>query len=122
VETIESDAFSSCPLEVIKINCQPELGNSIKATLDKLTSSYYSPTNLKTLQITFSSLLTDKKTPEEIKGYVTDILALQTSDNAILDAISTHSGTFNLNLSNTGLTQSDINGLPNTLGWLITFG
>jgi hypothetical protein len=121
VTTIEEDAFYNCPLEVININCQPELGNSVLTTLDKMTSSGCSTTNLKTLQVTFSPSLTNTKTHKQIKDYVTDILALNTTSNGIINAIFNNSGTFNLYLSNTGLSPSDINTLPNNLGWNINY-
>jgi hypothetical protein len=124
VTTIGLNAFYYCPLEVIKIDCQPKLKNNIVETLDKMTGKC--PTNnLNTLQVSLSQALIDSfADTETLKAYVTEILVLEnTTDNTIINVVKAKQG-LKLDLSNTGLTQSDIsyvNTLPNTLGWNINF-
>jgi hypothetical protein len=115
-----------CPIQLIAINCCNTTNNNVLETLNKIDNGYPEETKnefreyINTLKVALSSDIAAKPT-EDLIDYVTDILALQTSDNTIISVIKGKSGTFNLDLSNTGLTQSDI-GDTNTLGWNITFG
>jgi hypothetical protein len=120
VTTIEGGAFFNCSsLTKININCQPKLGNNIVTTLNNMSSCNTS--NLNTLQVTLSQSLLDSFADDNaLKDYIAEILALTTS-NGIINAISTHSGTFNLDLSNTNLTSADIDSLNNPLQWTVKF-
>jgi hypothetical protein len=119
VTTIGSAICDYCPLAKITINCQANFANNILTIFGKIVSGHISPAHPNTLKITLSQSLVDTKTYEQMKAYVTEILAIATS-GTIMNNIKAKQG-LKLDLSNTGLIQSDIEGLPNTLGWSVNF-
>jgi hypothetical protein len=96
-------------------------------TLKKIYNGYPNETKdefceyINTLRVVLSPDIAAKST-EDLKDYAKEILALKTSDHTIISAIKGKSGTFKLELSNTGLSPADISGLPNDLEWEINFG
>jgi hypothetical protein len=118
-----SYAFGKCPFQTIKIKCNTLSNNNIATILsDMYNNGHCSTSNLDTLQVALSASLLAKKSPAQIKEYVAGILALENlTNNTIISKISTNSGLFELDLSNTELTQDDIAGMEKTLPWTVIF-
>jgi hypothetical protein len=120
VANISSYAFSCGTLQTVKINCCTEEENNIVTTLGNIYP-YSSTLDLHTLQIALSSSIAAKPSAN-LLNYVAKILALESpTDNAIINAISNNSGLFELDLSNTELTQANIDSMNKTLPWTVIF-
>jgi hypothetical protein len=113
--------FSNCSIQKIKINCNTANTNNIGQTLNDLSSkSECLTTALDTLKIALSSSIAAKPRADLIT-YIAGILAINPPDNAIINAILEKSGLFELDLTNTTLTPSDISGAPQLLPWQVVF-
>jgi hypothetical protein len=90
--------------------------------LEKIYNGYHEETRgefceyIHTLRIALSSSLLATKSPADLKSYVAGILALNPEGNDIINAIlEKPHGLFELDISNTSLTPSDISGMPELL-------
>jgi hypothetical protein len=137
VTTIEGHAFCysspleshTCPIQNITINCRNILKNNVVETLNNMYNSYYTFYNdlraecleyIQNLKVALSSSLVAEKSHADLKTYVAEILDIPT-ENALINAIFEKSGRFELDLSNTKLTPSDISDMPKSLPWDIIF-
>jgi hypothetical protein len=123
VEYYGYGTFSNCPFQTIKINCNKQLpsnANNIMTILGDMSNKMECQiSNINTLQIAISSSLVENNAID-LEAYIAGILALEnTVSNTIIKAISKKSGLFELDLSNTDLTQADIVGLKKTLPWTV---
>jgi hypothetical protein len=120
IEEIEGYAFYNCPIQTIKINCCTEEENNIKTTLDNILAGNLQTGNLETLKIALSSSLVEKESQaDNLLEYVRGILRL--SSSVISDAIFENSGLFELDLSNTTITPTDINNMTRIQPWTVIF-
>jgi hypothetical protein len=122
VITIEYNVFYHCPFQTIKINCNTSSNNNIVTILGNMAGPYgCKTTNIDTLRVALSPTIAAKPRAD-LLNYVKGILAIDSQDNAIINAILEHLGIFELDLSNTDLTQVDIDNMTTkTLPWIVIF-